>query len=956
MESKATTTEGLILFKRTYILLAGIISCLLSGASLASGLSADNKATGLAGEEIVSFTLINADTDQPIQTLTSGATINLAALPTKNLSVRANTSPATIGSVVFVLSGTQSHNQTENILPYALFGDTNGDFKPWTPAVGSYTLKATPYSASRAGGTAGTTLSVSFTVVNQASTQQVVSFTLFDAATKTAIMTLSNGATLNLATLPATYLNIRANTSPSTVGSVVFTLSGAQSKSATENINPYDLMGDNGSWVPTVGSYTLKATPYSASRAGGTAGTALSISFAVVNNSSQSVVTGELKKWHKIAVTFTGPATSETATTNPFLNYRLNVTFSKGSRQLVVPGYFAADGNAKESGATAGNKWQVLFTPDEEGTWSYKASFRTGTNIAVSSSLTAGSPVAFDGATGSFSVGPSDKTGRDFRAKGRLQYVGAHYLRFAQTGEYFLKGGADSPENFLAYQDFDGTYSSGSANYIKTYTPHVGDWKSGDPTWKSGKGKGIIGAVNYLASKGMNAVYFLTMNVNGDGKDVWPWTSHTERYRFDVSKLDQWEVVFTQMDKLGLMLHVVTQEQENDQLLDGGALGVQRKLYYRELIARFGHHLAINWNLGEENTNTDAQRKEFANYIKSLDPYDSFLNVHTYPGQKSTVFTPLLGYATLDGASLQVANVADVHKETLSWVEQSASSGRKWVVNLDEIGPPGDGVLPDAYDYAHNAVRKSALWGNLMAGGGGVEWYFGYNYPNGDRTAQDWRSRDHMWDLTRYALAFFHQYLPFHQMKNNNGLTSSTSDYCFALPGKVYAIYLPAGGTTALTLGTTSSSYQVKWYNPREGGYLQNGSIQQITGAGNQSIGNPPANDGQDWVCLVTNTAGAAELTSSVMQNTRLAGSSSPIVLTFPNPARDHVSVTVHLPAEMPLEIAILDITGRTVHAVTVAPVKVFSDDFDLSAVKPGVYLLKVKYGENQTTRRVVKM
>ncbi|MEZ5397230.1 MAG: hypothetical protein R2724_31245 [Bryobacterales bacterium] len=36
------------------------------------------------------------------------------------------------------------------------------------------------------------------------------------------------------------------------------------------------------------------------------------------------------------------------------------------------------------------------------------------------------------------------------------------------------------------------------------------------------------------------------------------------RDRYDVSKLDQWEVVFRHMDRLGLMLHVVTQETEND--------------------------------------------------------------------------------------------------------------------------------------------------------------------------------------------------------------------------------------------------------------------------------------------------------------------------------------------------------------------------------------------------------
>ncbi|MCK4958896.1 MAG: hypothetical protein KAT00_05840, partial [Planctomycetes bacterium] len=32
---------------------------------------------------------------------------------------------------------------------------------------------------------------------------------------------------------------------------------------------------------------------------------------------------GELKKWHKVTLTFDGPKTSETAEPNPFLDYRL---------------------------------------------------------------------------------------------------------------------------------------------------------------------------------------------------------------------------------------------------------------------------------------------------------------------------------------------------------------------------------------------------------------------------------------------------------------------------------------------------------------------------------------------------------------------------------------------------------------------------------------------------------
>ncbi|MBA7605015.1 hypothetical protein ES703_12143 [subsurface metagenome] len=471
---------------------------------------------------------------------------------------------------------------------------------------------------------------------------------------------------------------------------------------------------------------------------------------------------GELKKWHKITLTFTGPDTSENAEPNPFRDYRLNVTFVKGRKRYVVGGYYAADGNAAQTGAAAGNKWRVHFVPDEEGRWSYTVSFRSGPDITLSSDPAAGSATAFDGARGRFRVGPSDKTGRDHRAKGLLKYVGKRYLQFAETGEYFLKGGADSPENFLAYADFDGTYDTGElkrqgeatgAEFLHRYEPHVRDFKPGDPTWKNGKGKGIIGALNYLASKGMNSVYFITYNIDGgDGKDVWPWTRPSEKFRFDCSKLDQWEIVFSHMDKLGLMLHIITQEQENDQGLDGGELGPQRKLYYRELIARFAHHLALVWNLGEENTNTNTQQKAFCRYIKDLDPYDHPVVVHTFPKKIAEVYEPLLGYEYLDGPSLQTN---DTHAQTVKWIDRSASAGRQWFVSMDEIGPAHTGVKPDKDDYRHDEVRHKHLWAHLMAGGAGVEWYFGYKFAHNDLNCEDWRSRDHMWDLTRYALEFF---------------------------------------------------------------------------------------------------------------------------------------------------------------------------------------------------------
>ncbi|MCC6446618.1 MAG: hypothetical protein IT210_24585 [Armatimonadetes bacterium] len=41
--------------------------------------------------------------------------------------------------------------------------------------------------------------------------------------------------------------------------------------------------------------------------------------------------------------------------------------------------------------------------------------------------------------------------------------------------------------------------------------------------------------------------------------------------------------------------------------------------------------------------------------------------------------------------------------------------------------------------------------------------------------------------------------------------------FCLAQPGKLYAIYLPAGGSASVKLGP--GRYRVQWYNPRTGRY-----------------------------------------------------------------------------------------------------------------------------------------
>ena len=593
------------------------------------------------------------------------------------------------------------------------------------------------------------------------------------------------------------------------------------------------------------------------------------VSLVSCASSTEGTISGELKKWHPISITFEGPFAQEAGVPNPFRDYRMMVTFyhESSGTSVVVPGYFAADGNAGESGATEGRKWRVHFTPNREGEWAYLVSFREGTDVAIGPDENDGIPSSLDGLQGVFSVTDTDKKGRDHRGKGMLRYVGERYLRF-DDGSYYVKGGADSPENLLAYADFDNTYSllqqgqerEGEAPTaaLHAYEPHLTDWNLGDPTWKEGKGKALIGALNYLAGKGVNVFSFLTMNVEGDGQDVWPWIEPNVRDRFDVSKLDQWEVVFSHADSLGLFLHFKTQETENDTLLDGGALGVERKLYYRELIARFGHHHASNWNLGEENDIWEELNdptlelvKEYINYIHALDPYDHPVVIHTYPGQYEQVYRPLLGNASnLDGLSIQTA-FDNVHTETVNWIKESEEAGRKWVVSNDEQGHHTIGVTPDGPNSNRDDIRKQTLWGNLMAGGAGVEYYFGYTYAHNDLNMEDWRSRDLVWDDVRHALHFFYTHLPFWDMQTMDHLASQEDVYVFGNPGNLYAVYAHKSQDIWLELGEDGHTYSVEWYNPRSGGGLQTGNKTEVTGAGKTFLGLPPHSSELDWVALL---------------------------------------------------------------------------------------------------------
>jgi CubicO group peptidase (beta-lactamase class C family) len=124
--------------------------------------SGDTASADTEEPRVIALELINADTDLPIQPMTDGMTITLASLPTRRLNVRAVTA-GVVGEVKFGLDAKDNY-RTETVEPYAMAADTDGDYKPWTPGLGSHTIKATPLPGSGASGPAGASMTVRFTV------------------------------------------------------------------------------------------------------------------------------------------------------------------------------------------------------------------------------------------------------------------------------------------------------------------------------------------------------------------------------------------------------------------------------------------------------------------------------------------------------------------------------------------------------------------------------------------------------------------------------------------------------------------------------------------------------------------------------------------------------------------------------------------------------------------------
>ena len=325
------------------------------------------------------------------------------------------------------------------------------------------------------------------------------------------------------------------------------------------------------------------------------------------------------------------------------------------------------------------------------------------------------------------------------------------------------------------------------------------------------------------------------MNLGGDGQDTCPFIGYSKtRYNkthYDVSRMHQWNIVLNHAQEQGILVHFVLAETEwgNENWLDNGNVGLERKLYFRELSARFGYLNGVKWNLSEENDFSVAKLREMATYIDIVDPYDHVTAVHTRPDDLSE-YDDLWGDPLFDAASMQYFRDS-AQGLTHAIRALSANAGRKWLIDMDENGFYTTGLTDGNADDMRKRVLYDVLFSN-----GNIEWYCGYHsLPlGGDVRLENFRTREEMWRFSRIAREFLQENFDLADIRLGDHLVDMNDpEYGEAevvlQPNEKMAIFVAKGLSPLSLMGPTvdmvnlSGTYSVKWISPRTGQVVAQG-------------------------------------------------------------------------------------------------------------------------------------
>lgn len=248
------------------------------------------------GLEIGSFWLVDAGTNTMIKEIMDGDKIPYTMVKDKMVNFMVVTDPEKVGSVKLEMESktlcptcaSDKLVNTENVVPYALFGDIDGNYTGKEVLPGSYMFSAIPYAMKNLAGNHGVKEMVNFDIEFGGT---VDSFTLVNATSDMDILKIMDGDVIDLSGFKDVQFSIRANVPWNQEGGVDLMIEGPVNFTRYEKQMPLALFGDNGGDyigkdLPE-GNYTLSATPFplKSSINRGIGGKTLTVNFEVIHNS-----------------------------------------------------------------------------------------------------------------------------------------------------------------------------------------------------------------------------------------------------------------------------------------------------------------------------------------------------------------------------------------------------------------------------------------------------------------------------------------------------------------------------------------------------------------------------------------------------------------------------------------------------------------------------------------------
>jgi hypothetical protein len=338
--------------------------------------------------------------------------------------------------------------------------------------------------------------------------------------------------------------------------------------------------------------------------------------------------------------------------------------------------------------------------------------------------------------------------------------------------------------------------------------------------------------------------------------DVTVLVARADKTRVDLSKSDRWRLVFDWAELNGIALYTLLEDGSVNNFFDSRvALGPQPKLYYREIVSRFG----LTWDLGNSDSSSMAQRAE---YLATVDPYNH----------------PIVVSSKMVSEEIHLFHHIF---ELVGIVHRNDNPVVGYMQNIDPTRIDRDWfVLDNCVHWSDETacidMSIRAIWGNFMTGGAGV--YFNVDGPDGNQN----QSSNTIWTYGQYFLDFISIYvspklLSSSAMNTTLRVISFGTLFpidCWALSDKAteYFILFKPGSRSnvVVTMSNTTVSmfgrrtYWTAWYNPRLGGALVPASIPMLSASnlivdgGDIDLGQPPKSKFLDWVTQCSSNVSVA--------------------------------------------------------------------------------------------------